>query len=65
MAALFSKPDSQKPPELSDEEIEEARRKLLQERAGKGRTGTILTGGGAGLSDPILGNAASLVGGIL
>ena len=65
MAALFSSPKVDKPPELSDKEIEEARRKRLQERQGKGISATILTRGVEGLSDPVLGNAASLVGGIL
>lgn len=65
MAALFGgKPKTPHIPRLSDKEIEEARRKLLKERAGGGRQGTILTGG-AGVNTPILGNAASLVGGIL
>lgn len=59
MAALFSKPKT--PPRLSDEEIAEERRRQLAARKGGGRAGTILTGG-AGLTTPILGTAASLQG---
>lgn len=65
MASLFGSPNVESPPELSDEEVEEARRKRLQEKQGKGISATILTRGVEGLSDPVLGNAASLVGGIL
>ena len=65
MAALFSKPKQPKIPKISDKQIEEERRKRLIERTGRGRQGTILTSGGGIDGPPLLGNAASLIGGTL
>lgn len=64
MAALFSKPKQPKVPTISDKQIEEERRKRLMESAGRGRSSTILTSG-KGVTAPLLGQAASLVGGTL
>lgn len=62
MAALFTSPKKPKIPKFSDKEIEDERHRLIAERKGGGRAGTILTGG-AGISSPILGTAAVLSGG--
>jgi hypothetical protein len=62
MSSLFSGPKKLEPPTKSDKEIEEERRRQLKERSGGGRAGTVLTGGG--IDAPILGTAASLVGGV-
>ena len=63
MASLFSKPKQPKVPKFNDEAIAEERKRILAERKGGGRAGTILTGG-AGVSAPILGTAAALTGGM-
>lgn len=62
MSALFS-PSGPDIPTLSDEEIEEERRRKIAALEGAGRAGTLLTGGG--ITDPILGSAARLTGGIV
>ena len=61
MAALFGG-QKQEPPRISDEEIQEERRRKLAAQKSGGRAGTVLTGG-AGINTPILGSAASLLGG--
>jgi hypothetical protein len=63
MASIFTGPEKVDVPTKSDKEIEEERRRQLKERTGSGRAGTLLTGGG-GITAPILGSAASLVGGV-
>jgi hypothetical protein len=63
MASLFSKPKFPDPPKISDEEVENERRRQLANQKSGGKQGTTLTGG-AGVSAPILGSAAALTGGL-
>jgi hypothetical protein len=53
----------EKPPEKSDAEIERERRRKIVAMQGGGKGSTTLTGG-AGITAPILGAAAQLVGGM-
>ena len=65
MAGLFTNLDvATPPPTIGDPKIEEERKRQLAARlAGTGRQATMLSGGG-GITSPILGNAASIQGGL-
>ena len=66
MAGIFGKPKTPKPPEITDKEIEEAKRLEAAKRRVGGRSSTFATPGGAlGVQGGILGSASSLSGGIL
>ncbi len=62
MASLFSAPDFPTPPELDDEEIAKRKREALALR-GTSNKDTQLSGA-AGVTAPIIGHAAALLGGI-
>ena len=65
MASLFGTPTIPRPPAIDDPRIEaEKRRALAIRMSTEGRQATIITGG-AGVTTPLLGAAASLQGGTL
>ncbi len=62
MASLFTSPKFPTPPELDDEKIAEEKKHQLALR-GTSRSDTQISGA-AGVTAPIIGHAASLLGGI-